>query len=148
MQQAPSMGLVTGTDRRVRRRRFFIHWKLHELGRIHSMPNNACAENQHAHLMRCVRCVKVFGLLHLVRTVCKKKWWLSEIVAQGAVLNWLAFHYFCERKDNPYSQQRIAFGWKPPLPPPVPAQSFADSDEEMLAAMDLYERTHKAQKHQ
>ena len=123
-----------------------MHWKLHELGRIHSMPNNACAENKHKHLMRCLRCVKVFGLLHLIRTVCKRKWWLSEVVAQGAVLNWLAFYYFIERKDSPYSQQRIAFGWMPPVQPPAPAEAFDESDEEMLAAFELYERTSKARK--
>ena len=146
MQQAPIVGLVTGTDRRTKQRRRFIHWKLRELGRMHSIPNNGCAENKHAHVMRCLRCVKVFGLAHLVRTVCKKKWWLSEILAQSAVLNWLAFFYFCERKDNPYSQQRIAFGWLPPLPPPAPAQSFADSDEEMLAAIEVWERKGKERK--
>ena len=116
-------------------------WKLHELSRIHSMPKGACAKNKHAHLMRCMRCVKVFGLKHLVRTVCKKKWWLSEIVSQEKVLNWLAFNYFCERKDNPYSLQRVAFGWLPPLPPAVRPKAFEDSDEEMNAAFDLYERT-------
>ena len=107
------------------------------------MPNGACAENKHAHLMRCMRCVKVFGLKHLVRTVCKKKWWLGEIIAQDKVLNWLAFNYFCERKDNPYSMQRISFGWLPPLPPPAKAIPFEDSDEEMQRAIDLYERTQK-----
>ena len=74
------------------------------------------------------------------------KRWLCEILAQGVALNWFAFYYFCERKDNPYSQQRIAFGWKPPLPPPPPAQSFVDSDEEMQAAIDSYERQEKARK--
>ena len=73
MQQAPSVGLVTGADHRTKQRRLFIHWKLHELGRIHSMPNNACAENKRAHVMRCMRCVKVFGLAHLVKTVRKKE---------------------------------------------------------------------------
>ena len=124
-----------------------MHWKLHELSRVHSMPNNACAIGKHAHLLRCMRCVKVFGLQHLVKTVCKKKWWLSEIMAQAAVANWLAFYYFREIKDSPYSEQRVAFGWALPLPPAVqPAGDFSDSDAEMQAALDIYERDSKQAK--
>ena len=92
--------------------------------------------------MRCMRCVKVFGLKHLVRTVCKKKWWLKEVIAQEKVLNWLVFFYFMEQDEKatpPYSPQRIAFGWAPP-----PPDSDSSSDAEMLAAVAAYEAERNA----
>ena len=139
-----SHGKLTSRDVVMRRRTRLVcwHWRLHRLSRIHAMPDGACAQSKHAHVMRCMRCVKVFGLKHLVRTVCKRRWWLGEVLAQEKVLNWIVFFYFLEGKDDPYSLQRQAFGWMPPEPPQV-RHHFVDSDEEMLVAIENYERTKK-----
>ena len=82
-----------------------------------------CGYSNRERSLRCLRCVRNFGIARLFRRLCAASHWLKDLTVLSDVMNliasmfWDVFAAFAKEQGFINVRQKKCFGWVPQLPP-------------------------------
>ena len=100
-------------------------WTLFQESRVHlkEVVGYKCGLSNREHSLKCLRCVRNFGVARLFRRLCAASHWLKDLIVLSDVMNLIAKSFQDVFSAETYEQgfinvrQKKCFGWIPQLPP-------------------------------